>query len=91
MMLAYRLVPLIEAHSDALANSLLGRAQHSSSTHSYQKVPPEELRERVHAIDPRRGEWRLRKVEPFFDWAIYFSTPGHDEARVAEQAATSRH
>ena len=61
MMLAYRLIPLTEAHSDALANSLLERAQDSFSTHSYHKLPPIEPRQRVHEIYKRLGEWRLRK------------------------------
>ena len=59
MMHAYRLVRLIEAHSDALANSLLDRVQHSPSTRSYHKVPTEELRQRVREVYERLGEWLL--------------------------------
>jgi hypothetical protein len=63
MMHAYRLVRLIEAHSDALANSLLERVEHSSSTRNYRKVPPEELRQRVHEVYAHLGEWLLRKED----------------------------
>ena len=42
-MLAYRLVRLIETHSDALAGSLLKKVQESDCTQGYRNVPPEEL------------------------------------------------
>jgi hypothetical protein len=64
MMHAYRLVRLIEAHSDALANSLLEKVQQSSSTLNYcHRVPPDELRQRVHEVYAHLGEWLLRKED----------------------------
>jgi hypothetical protein len=61
MMLAYRLVRLIEAHSDALAVSLLTRVQHSDFTPGYNQVPPQELRQRVYEIYRHLGDWLLGK------------------------------
>jgi hypothetical protein len=63
MMLAYRLVRLIEAHSDALANGLLRKIQDSDRTPSYTNVPSEELKQRVHEIYQHLGEWLLEKKE----------------------------
>jgi len=59
MMLAYRLVRLIETHSDELAAGLLERVQHSERARAYQNVPREELRERVYGIYRHLGEWLL--------------------------------
>ena len=61
MMLAYRLVRLIETHSDALAAGLLDKVQHSELTRTYQSVPPEELKQRVYEIYRHLGEWLLGK------------------------------
>jgi len=61
MMLAYRLVRLIETHSDELAAGLLKRVQDSELTRSYRNVPPEELRQRVYEIYRHLGEWLLGK------------------------------
>jgi hypothetical protein len=64
MMLAYRLVRLIETHSDALAASLLSRVGKSELTSSYcEKVPAEELRQRVYEIYRHLGDWLLGKTE----------------------------
>jgi hypothetical protein len=62
-MLAYRLVRLIETHSDALAASLLDRVRKSSRLRDYRNVPPEELRQRVHEIYQHLGEWLLSKSD----------------------------
>jgi hypothetical protein len=63
MMLAYRLVRLIETHSDALAAGLLHRVQHSELTREVnQRVPPEELKQRVYEIYRHLGEWLLGKT-----------------------------
>src|SRR5438309_1265377 len=51
MMLAYRLVRLIETHSDALAAGLLKKVQNSPLLTQYQKVPPEELRSEEHTSE----------------------------------------
>lgn len=64
MMLAYRLVRLIETHSEALARGLLDRVQKCEFTRDYySKVPPEELRSRVHEIYRHLGGWLLGKTE----------------------------
>jgi hypothetical protein len=61
MMLAYRLVRLIETHSDALASGLLKKVQGSELTRSYHNVPPEELQQRVYEIYRHLGDWLLGK------------------------------
>jgi hypothetical protein len=62
MMLAYRLVRLIETHSDTLAAGLLEKVQNSELTRSYRHVPPEELKQRVFEIYRHLGEWLLGKT-----------------------------
>jgi hypothetical protein len=61
MMLAYRLVRLIETHSDALAAGLLEKVRNSELTRSYRHVPPEELKQRVYEIYRHLGDWLLGK------------------------------
>ena len=63
MLLAYRLVRLIEAHSDELAGRLLNRLKDCSKTCDYGNVPPEEFRQRVHEIYQNLGEWLLGRPE----------------------------
>jgi hypothetical protein len=63
MMMLYRLVRLIEAHSEALAAGLLDRVRTSELTRHYQNVPPEELKERVYEIYRHLGEWLMGKDE----------------------------
>jgi hypothetical protein len=64
MMILYRLVRLIETHSQALAACLLDRVQSSSLTQSYQQhVPGEELKETVYEIYRHLGEWLMGKDE----------------------------
>ena len=63
MMLTYRLVRLIETHSDALANGLLQKVQKSSRTEAYCRVPIDELKERVRDIYLHLGEWLLGKSD----------------------------
>jgi hypothetical protein len=63
MMLAYRLVRLIEVHAAALADSLLERVQSSPHTLAYRNVPEEELRQRVYEIYEHLGEWLLSKSD----------------------------
>ena len=48
MMLSHRFVRLIEDRSDALASGLLHKVQRSVRTEAFRKVPPDELKERVH-------------------------------------------
>ncbi len=63
MMLAYRLVRLIERHSDGLATSLLEKVRNSPLVLDYRNVPPEELKQRVYEIYRHLGEWLLNKSE----------------------------
>src|SRR5581483_8848890 len=63
MMLAYRLVRLIETHSDALAASLLERVRKSPLLANYGNVPPQELKQRVYEIYHHLGEWLLSKSD----------------------------
>jgi len=63
MMIFYRLVRLIENHSQALAASLLDRVQNSEATSRYRSVPPEELKERVFEIYRHLGDWLITKDE----------------------------
>ena len=62
-MLAYRLVRLIETHSDALAGGLLHKVQTSDLTLDYRNVPAEELKQRVYEIYRHLGDWLLGKSE----------------------------
>jgi hypothetical protein len=61
MMLAYRLVRLIETHSDALASGLLAKVQSSELTRAYRNVAPEELKQAVYEIYRHLGDWLLGK------------------------------
>ena len=65
MMLAYKLVRLIETHSEALSASLLEKVQSSELTRSYRNVPPEDLKDRVFDIYRHLGEWLLGKGSGF--------------------------
>ena len=61
MMLAYKLVRLIETHSEALVTGLLAKVQSSELTRSYQNVPPDDLKARVGDIYGHLGEWLIGK------------------------------
>lgn len=63
MMMLYRLVHLIESHSQALAACLLDRVKGSEATPDYKNVPAEDLKERVHEIYRHLGDWLLTKDE----------------------------
>ncbi len=65
MMLAYKLVRLIETHSETLSASLLAKVQTSEWTRSYRNVPPAELKDRVFEIYHHLGEWLLGKGASF--------------------------
>ncbi len=81
MMIAYRLVRLIETHSDALAAGLLDKVQQSELTQSYLNVPSAELHQRVCEIYRHLGEWLLGKSA--FDIKRRYEEIG---ARRAQQA-----
>ena len=64
MMMLYRLVRLIETHSQSLSACLLDQVQNSELTKSYrQNVPDEDLKERVYEIYRHLGEWLIGKDE----------------------------
>ncbi len=63
MLLAYRLVRLIETYSADLAHGLLAKVQSSDKLADYSKVPAEELEERVYEIYRHLGDWLLGKSE----------------------------
>lgn len=63
MMLAYRLVRLIETHSDQLALGLMEKLQTCDKTRDFTNVPQEEFRQRVYEIYRNLGEWLLGKSE----------------------------
>jgi hypothetical protein len=63
MMLLYRLVRLIETHSQALATSLQQRVQESDQVRDYANLPPDELKDRVYEIYRHLGDWLLGKTE----------------------------
>ncbi len=64
MMMLYRLVRLIETHSQDLAASLLDRVRTSELTRTFQQnVPSEELQQRVSEIYRHLGEWLMGKDE----------------------------
>jgi hypothetical protein len=63
MMLTYKLVRLIETHSDTLAAGLLAKVRNSLRLGEYGSVPPEELQQRVYEIYRHLGEWLLSRRE----------------------------
>ena len=67
MMMLYRLVRLIETHSQSLAECLLDRVQNSELTQTYQNVPSAELQERVYEIYRHLGEWLIGKDESYLE------------------------
>jgi hypothetical protein len=68
MMMLYRLVRLIENHSQALAASLLDKVQNSALTTSYREnVHDEELKDRVYEIYRHLGEWLIGKDQVYLE------------------------
>lgn len=59
MMIAYKLVRVIEAHSASLAGTLLERVQNSEMLTAYRNVPASELKDRVYEIYRHLGQWLL--------------------------------
>ena len=60
-MLTVRLVRLIEAHCDEIADEVLKKFQASSRTSDLRNVPPQELRQRTLEILRHLSEWLLSK------------------------------
>jgi RsbT co-antagonist protein rsbRD N-terminal domain len=64
MLLAYRLVRLIETHSDQLVAALLQRMENSDKLGDYlSKVPGNDLRQQVRDRYQHLGQWLLGKSE----------------------------
>jgi hypothetical protein len=63
MMLAYRLLRLVETHSEALAAGLLEKTMNSPLLPGYRNVPPGELEQRVYEIYRHLADWLLGKSE----------------------------
>ena len=63
MILAYRMVRLIEKHSQDLVLSLLRKVEQSERCPSYRNVPCEELAAAVEELYRTFGEWLLGKTE----------------------------
>jgi hypothetical protein len=64
MLLAYRLVRLIETHADKLAEGTLKRVEQDPKTRDYCKsVPEEDFRAAVCGIYGHLGEWLMGKSE----------------------------
>jgi hypothetical protein len=63
MLLAYRLVRLIETHSDGLARGLLERYRNDNKCLGYANVPETELTAKVYEVYRHLGEWLLGKTE----------------------------
>lgn len=63
MMLAYRLVKLIEVHSEGLAAALREKIEKCDRCGAYKNVPPEELTHVVYEMYRNLGEWLLGKTE----------------------------
>ena len=62
-MMALRLVQLIEAKSEQLAEGLLDRYQHSARCSDLRKVPEDELRQRAYEIYRNLNDWLSRATE----------------------------
>jgi hypothetical protein len=63
MMTLYRLVHLIETHSNELASCLLNRVRSSEATADYYLVADEDLKDRVYEIYRHLGDWLITRDE----------------------------
>ena len=63
MLLAYRLVRLIETHAERLAEGLLVKMQKCEKCSAFKKLPADEFRQRVYEVYDHLGEWLLGKKE----------------------------
>lgn len=63
MLLAYRLVKIIEAHSDGLARHLVQRYRKCNKCTAYASVPEAELMQKVYEVYRHLGEWLMGKTE----------------------------
>lgn len=63
MILTYKLIRLIETHSEELAASLVSKVRESPRLPEYKKVPAEDLKSRVGEIYSHLGEWLSSRSE----------------------------
>jgi len=64
MLLAYRLVRLIETHADKLADGVVKRLPEDDKTKTFsQHVPPADFRAAVYEIYTHLGDWVMGKSE----------------------------
>jgi hypothetical protein len=63
MMHTYRLVRMIETHSDSLAAGLLEKVRNCPVLMNYRNVPAEDLEGRVYEIYSHLGDWLVSKNE----------------------------
>jgi hypothetical protein len=63
MMLAYRLVRLIETHSEQLAKGLFDKLKTCDKCKNFARVPSDELQQRVNEVYHHLGEWLLGRTE----------------------------
>jgi len=68
MLLAYRLVKLMEAHSEGLARGLQAKVEKCDRCGGYRNVPQEELRRLISEVYGHLGEWLLGKTEDDIKW-----------------------
>jgi len=61
MMTLYRLVRLIETHSNELASCQLRRVRSSEATAAYDQVPDQDLKDRVYEIYRHLGDWLITR------------------------------
>jgi len=61
-MVALRLVRLIESHSDELTEGLIQKLLSASQTRDMQKVPANELRQRIRELLQHLSDWLLNKT-----------------------------
>jgi len=64
IMLSYRLVRVIEYHSDSLAESLVRKVHANERTTAYRNIPSKELKARVHEIYHHLGTWIIDRSSP---------------------------
>lgn len=62
-MIAARLVRLIEDHSEELARGLMQRLHSSPELADLDRVPPEEIRQRVYEVYRHLSDWLLQKTK----------------------------
>lgn len=63
MMLAYRLMRLIETHSEQLADGLFEKLKTCDKCHNFSRIPSDELKQRVNEVYHHLGEWLLGRTE----------------------------